>query len=130
VPALIGPLRRDHPNMELLLKVLEQEIAVFDRPDRPDFDIIEGIIDYFRSYPARCHHPRGNLLFAKLKARDPDGAAGIIEIEARAGDRCAAPPDAVPLQRRRHRLIRRSSSSISNEPKCLRRSFRADFNRR
>jgi hemerythrin-like domain-containing protein len=82
MPALIDSLRRDHANMELLLKVLEQEIAVFDRSDRPDFDIIEGLVDYFRCYPAQCHHPKEDLLFAKLKARDPEGAAGIIYIEA------------------------------------------------
>jgi hemerythrin-like domain-containing protein len=85
MPALIDSLRRDHTNMELLLKVLEQEIAVFDRSDRPDFDIIEGIVDYFRSYPAQCHHPKEDLLFAELKARDPEGAAGIIDIEAEHG---------------------------------------------
>ena len=69
MPALIDSLRRDHANMEFLLKVLEQEIAVFDRSDRPDFDIIEGVVDYFRCYPAQCHHPKEDLLFAKLKAR-------------------------------------------------------------
>jgi hemerythrin-like domain-containing protein len=85
MPALIDSLRRDHADMELLLKVLEQEIAVFDRSDRPDFDIIEGIVDYFRCYPAQCHHPKEDLLFAKLRARDPEGAAGIIDIEAEHG---------------------------------------------
>lgn len=85
MPALIDSLRRDHADMELLLKVLEQEIAVFDRSDRPDFDIIEGIVDYFRSYPAQCHHPKEDLLFAELKARDPERAAGIIDIEAEHG---------------------------------------------
>jgi hemerythrin-like domain-containing protein len=85
MPALIDSLRRGHANMGLLLQILEQEIAVFDRPDRPDFDIIEGIVDFFRSYPAQCHHPKEDLLFAKLKARDPDGAAGIIDIEAEHG---------------------------------------------
>jgi hemerythrin-like domain-containing protein len=85
MPALVDSLRRDHANMELLLQILEQEIAVFDRPDRPDFDIIEGIIDYFRCYPAQCHYPKEDLLFAKLKARDPEGAARIIDIEAEHG---------------------------------------------
>ena len=85
MPVLIDSLRRDHANMELLLQILEQEIAVFDRPDRPDFDIIQGVVDYFRSYPAQCHHPKEDLLFAKLKARDPEGAAGIIDIEAEHG---------------------------------------------
>ena len=85
MPVLIDSLRRDHANMELLLQILEQEIAVFDHPDRPDFDIIAGVVDYFRSYPAQCHHPKEDLLFAKLKARDPEGAAGIIDIEAEHG---------------------------------------------
>jgi hemerythrin-like domain-containing protein len=85
MPVLIDSLRRDHANMELLLQILEQEIAVFDRPDKPDFDIIEGVLDYFRSYPAQCHHPKEDLLFAKLRARDPEGAAGIIDIEAEHG---------------------------------------------
>jgi hemerythrin-like domain-containing protein len=85
MPALIDSVRRDHADMELLLKVLEQEIAVFDRSDRPDFDIIQGILDYFRSYPAQCHHPKEDLLFAKLRARDPEGAARIIDIEAEHG---------------------------------------------
>jgi hemerythrin-like domain-containing protein len=85
MPALIDSLRRDHANMELLLQILEQEMAVFDRPDRPDFDIIQGILDYFRAYPAQCHHPKEDLLFAKIKARDPEGAAGIIDIEAEHG---------------------------------------------
>ena len=67
MPALIDSLRRDHADMELLLKVLEQEIAVFDRSNRPDFDIIEGVVDYFRCYPAQCHHPKEDLLFAKLR---------------------------------------------------------------
>jgi hemerythrin-like domain-containing protein len=85
MPVLIDSLRRDHANMELLLQVLEQEIAVFDHPDRPDFEIIAGVVDYFRSYPAQCHHPKEDLLFAKLKARDPEGAARIIDIEAEHG---------------------------------------------
>jgi hemerythrin-like domain-containing protein len=68
--------------MELLLRILEQEIVIFDHCDKPDFDILEGIVDYFRSYPAQCHHPKEDLLFAKLKARDPEGAAAMIDIEA------------------------------------------------
>jgi hemerythrin-like domain-containing protein len=85
MPELIDSLRRDHANMEILLQTLEQEIAVFDHADRPDFEIIEGVIDYFRSCPVQCHHPKEDLLFAKLKARDPEGAAAIIDIEAEHG---------------------------------------------
>jgi hemerythrin-like domain-containing protein len=80
MPALVDSLRQDHANMELLLRVLEQEIAVFDHADRPDFEIINGIVDYFRSYPAECHHPKEDLLLAKLKARAPKCPAVLIDI--------------------------------------------------
>ncbi|MFN3745862.1 MAG: hemerythrin domain-containing protein [Hyphomicrobiaceae bacterium] len=82
MPALVDSLRQDHANMELLLRVLEQEIAVFDHSDRPDFDVIEGIVDYFRSYPPECHHPKEDLLLAKLKARAPERAAAFLDIAA------------------------------------------------
>jgi hemerythrin-like domain-containing protein len=71
--------------MQLLLHILEQEIAVFDGADRPDFDIVAGIVDYFRSCTAQCHHPKEDLLFAKLKARNPEGAAAMIDIVAERG---------------------------------------------
>ena len=85
MPAFVDSLRRDLANMELLLRVLEQEIAVFDHTDRPDFDIIEDIVDYFRFYPAQCHHPKEDLLLAKIKARAPDRAAVLIDIDAERG---------------------------------------------
>jgi len=85
VPALIDTLRRDHASMECLLQVLEQEIAVFDRAGRPDFDLLAGIFDYFRSFPAQCHRPKEDLLFAQLKARDPERAAAARDIEAEHG---------------------------------------------
>ena len=81
MPAIIDSLRRDHRNMEQLLKILEQELAVFDQGEKPDFGILSGIVDYFRSYPDCCHHPKEDLIFAKLKERDPDGATVMVDIE-------------------------------------------------
>jgi len=82
VPAIIDSLRRDHRNMEQLLKMLEQELAVFDQAEKPDFGILSGIVDYFRSYPDCCHHPKEDLIFVKLKERHPDGAMAMVDIEA------------------------------------------------
>jgi hemerythrin-like domain-containing protein len=85
VPALIDTLRRDHASMESLLQVLEQEIAVFDRAGRPDFDLLADILDYFRSFPAQCHRPKEELLLAQLKARDPGRAVAARDIEVEHG---------------------------------------------
>jgi hemerythrin-like domain-containing protein len=79
---IIEVLRLEHHNIERLLRVLERELAVFDRSDRPDYDVLLAVIDYFLDYPDSCHHPKEDLIFAKLKVRDPAAAAAVGDIEA------------------------------------------------
>jgi hemerythrin-like domain-containing protein len=78
---IIDALRQEHSNIEKLLRVLERELSVFDRSDRPDYDVVLSVIEYFMDYPDSCHHPKEDVIFAKLKARDPVAAAGIFNIE-------------------------------------------------
>jgi hemerythrin-like domain-containing protein len=54
---IIERLSREHRNVEALLAVLERELAIFDRGDRPDYQVIRGIIYYFELYPELYHHP-------------------------------------------------------------------------
>ena len=49
--------------------VLERELEIFDRGDRPDYEVIRAIISYFELYPDLYHHPQEELVFAKLKRR-------------------------------------------------------------
>ena len=74
---VIEVLRQEHRNIEKLLQVLEQELSVFDRGDRPDYEVIVRVFDYFQEYPDSCHHPKEDMIFDKLKARDPAAAAKI-----------------------------------------------------
>jgi hemerythrin-like domain-containing protein len=78
----IDILREEHRNIETLLLVLEQELTVFDRRQRPDYDIIRAAIEYLRDYPDRLHHPREDLIFAKIRERDPLAAAVIGDLDA------------------------------------------------
>jgi hemerythrin-like domain-containing protein len=80
---IVEVLRQEHRNIEKLLSILEQELSVFDRGDRPDYEVICAVIDYFKDYPDSCHHPKEDLIFAKMKARDPARAATIGNLEAR-----------------------------------------------
>jgi hemerythrin-like domain-containing protein len=84
---MIEVLRQEHCNIESLLRVLEQELSVFERGDRPDYEVILAVIDYFKDYPDSCHHPKEDLIVEKLKARDRVKAAtiGDLEAEHRAG---------------------------------------------
>ena len=79
---MIELLRDEHGDIEQLLKVLEDELKVFDRRERPDYEVIQAIIDYFQDYPDCCHHPKEDMIFERLKARDPLAAKRIGDAEA------------------------------------------------
>jgi hypothetical protein len=79
-----------------LLAVLERELAIVDRGDRPDYKVIRAIISYFELYPEMYHHPLEDLVFSKLKLRDPAAAAkvGGLTLEHQKGAKvCAASPE-------------------------------------
>ncbi len=44
---IIERLSQEHRNIEKLLAILERELEVFDRSDRPDYKIIRAVISYF-----------------------------------------------------------------------------------
>jgi hemerythrin-like domain-containing protein len=79
---MIELLRDEHRDIEQLLSVLEDELKVFDRRERPDYEVIQAIISYFQDYPDCCHHPKEDMIFDKLKARDPPTAIRIGDVEA------------------------------------------------
>jgi hemerythrin-like domain-containing protein len=77
---VVQALRREHSSMTKLLDALERQIAEFDRGARPDYDIVAGVIDYCLTYPDLYHHPKEDLVFAKLQARDPAAAEAIGDL--------------------------------------------------
>jgi hemerythrin-like domain-containing protein len=83
---IIDILRDEHRNIEQLLLVLERELCVFNRAERPDYHVVQSVIEYFQDYPDCCHHPKEDMIFEKLKARDPITAASIGDLEAEHGN--------------------------------------------
>jgi hemerythrin-like domain-containing protein len=79
---IIDLLRQEHRNIEKLLLVLERELTVFDRGERPDYEVIWAVISYFQVYPDAYHHPQEDLVFEKLKTRDSSTAAKIGDLAA------------------------------------------------
>lgn len=79
---IIEILRQEHRNIEKLLRVIEQELGVFDRGERPDYEVFGAIIEFFKNYPDSCHHPKEDIIYAKFKERNPDRAASIADLEA------------------------------------------------
>jgi len=58
---MIEILRQEHRSIESLLRVLERELGVFDRGERPDYEVVLAVIDYFEDYPDKCHHPKEDI---------------------------------------------------------------------
>jgi hemerythrin-like domain-containing protein len=77
---IIERLSQEHRNIEKLLSVLERELEVFDRGDRPDYEVIRAVISYFEVYPELYHHPQEELVFAKLRSREPIAAAKVGDL--------------------------------------------------
>lgn len=78
---IIELLLEEHRNIKKLLHVLEQELHVFDHSDQPDYEILRAIIEYFQDYPESYHHPKEDMVFEKLKARDPAVAKRVGDVE-------------------------------------------------
>ncbi|HTO83650.1 MAG TPA: hemerythrin domain-containing protein [Methylomirabilota bacterium] len=73
---IIDQLGRDHRNLRLLLDIVEEEMDAYREGCVPDFDLLRMVAEYTLHYPDLVHHPRENVIFERLRVRDP--AAGEI----------------------------------------------------
>lgn len=80
--AIIDLLRQEHRSLARLLKVLEHQLAVFDRGESPDYEVFSGVLDYCRTYSDRYHHPKEDLVFERLQKRDPAAADAFGDLAA------------------------------------------------
>jgi hemerythrin-like domain-containing protein len=79
---ILRRLREDHANLQRLLVMLERQIGVLDRRERPDWDIVEGVIEYLLSYPDLRHHPLEDVVLQRLQAKDPSAAGPFLSLVA------------------------------------------------
>jgi hemerythrin-like domain-containing protein len=79
---IITLLKEEHQNIDRLLGLLEQELNVFDRGERPEYELLSAVIRYFQDYPDRRHHPKEDVIFGLLAERDPSLAAAIEDLKA------------------------------------------------
>jgi hemerythrin-like domain-containing protein len=86
---IIEILRQEHRSIEKLLQVMEEELSVFDRGERPDYEVFSAVIEFFERYPDSCHHPKEDIIYKKFRTRAPDRAAIIPDLEAEHRDGAA-----------------------------------------
>ncbi|MEC8318709.1 MAG: hemerythrin domain-containing protein [Pseudomonadota bacterium] len=79
---LINSLKRDHVNHRRLLDIFARQIDRVAKVQAPDYDIVEGVIEYFTTYSLRVHHPKEEMLIAAIAARDPAAAEALTGLIA------------------------------------------------
>jgi hemerythrin-like domain-containing protein len=75
-------LRQEHSNIARVLRILEWQVSKFRSGDRPDYDVIRTVLDYLLRFPEACHHPKEDLIFDKLRDRDPVTAEKIGDLRS------------------------------------------------
>jgi hemerythrin-like domain-containing protein len=75
-------LRQEHKNIAKLLNILERQLTLLDEAEPPDYEMLGDIADYFLGYPDRCHHPKEDIIFQKLKEHDPANGGMARDLEA------------------------------------------------
>lgn len=73
-------LREEHANMAKVLRALDRQIVLAERGEAPDYERIRRILDYCLGYPAICHHPKEDMIYRRLHARDPAAAKTIGDL--------------------------------------------------
>ena len=74
---MLEEIRGEHANMAALLRVLDEQIEIFARGGRPDYDRLRDIVLYFADFPNDCHHPKEDLIAERLIAIAPERAARL-----------------------------------------------------
>ena len=75
-------LQEEHRNFTRLLDFLERQIEIFKHAEEPDYDLMMDVLAYCRDYPDLYHHPKEDLVFEKLQARNSEAAARLGDLKA------------------------------------------------
>lgn len=80
VPQAIEQLQLDHRNMTRLLALVRSELEASRAGDPLDFDLLDSVLEYALHYPDLCHHPKEDLIYRRMLARDAGAAARVGDL--------------------------------------------------
>ncbi len=75
-------LKEEHENLTRLLDLLNGEIEALGKGGKPDYDLINALLEYNLTFPDLCHHPKEDVVLAKLREINPEAAAEVGDLEA------------------------------------------------
>jgi len=78
---ILAELREDHRNISMLLDLVEAQLLRVDKGETPDLELLHDIMQYMTIYSDAIHHPKEDLVYAKMRAASPDVARGLEGVE-------------------------------------------------
>lgn len=81
MPKVLRQLRKEHAEIAKLLDLLDRQLGVFAAGERPDYDLVRKVIEYFLDYPDAVHHPKEDLIYRRLAERDEELAKAVGNLE-------------------------------------------------
>lgn len=75
----LGALWAEHQRFGRLLALVEEQLTRLERGGEPDYELLRDVFAYLLEFPDRLHHPKEDLLFARLSRRL---AAARADVEA------------------------------------------------
>jgi hemerythrin-like domain-containing protein len=84
MPAAITIIKDEHRAFAAVLQALSWLAAEIGAGRMaPDFRLLDAILHYVKAFPDKLHHPKEDaFIYARLRARRPEAAALINELEA------------------------------------------------
>ncbi len=77
---VISDLRREHRYLTRLFSVLEEQMAVFNNGETPDYDLVFQVVEFLLDFPSRCHHPKEDVLYRILADSTANLPAGLTNL--------------------------------------------------
>jgi hemerythrin-like domain-containing protein len=76
----IARWQMEHANFTRLLHLVDAQIALLERGERPDYELMLDVMHYMTHYPDRHHHPHEDIACQVLLERDPDARAWVDDL--------------------------------------------------
>jgi hemerythrin-like domain-containing protein len=72
--------KAEHRSFAALLALLEQQLEQVRTSGAPNFEMMLDIVDYMIDYADRFHHPKEDLVFARIAQRQPAAADSVQQL--------------------------------------------------
>ncbi len=82
MPDTLAQWHAEHANFARLLYLLDEQLALFHTGGAPDYELMLDIMFYMTHYSDVLHHPKEDLVFAKIREREKSVAKVVDELIA------------------------------------------------